>query len=149
MFDEPTEERIFLETLALSVADAGEVTFRDDEARKRAVRLLRSIAIGCDQLALEHKRMGALEEKVDSALCARVETWAEEHPAASEMPAERLALDMRAAQVAATWLLARRTKSAGNMHALGGAAGGIGGLVSLISAFGKTPGDEGAEDKEG
>jgi hypothetical protein len=130
---------VFLEKLA----DQLEAGFADEEDvadfARDSCSHLRSIAIGCDQLALEKKRLVKLEEQIDQRLCERLETWLNDPPHDSHW----IELDLRVAQVAATWLLSRRTQQQGTKSMIGSALGTVG-AAFLGTGFGldrkvKTP----------
>jgi hypothetical protein len=121
--DERSEDRIWLEKLANALETEAEWPRHFQDQMDDILARLRSIAIGCDQLALERRRMVRLEEQVDAKLCKEVEKW---------LSMEETSADFDC--VAATWLLSRRTKSAGNMQALGGGLGALG-TAALASMF--------------
>ena len=116
-----SEDGIWLDHLAerLAVGDSG-VVF-DEETIKR----LRGIAIGCDQLALEKKRLGVLENQVDQKLCQIAETWLSGDDVSDY-----------AMIAAAVWLLGRRYQAAGVKGMIGAGLGTLGAAV-LGAAFEK------------
>lgn len=136
----PTEDRVFLENLADWFQDRehpesqfAEMTPVDIAAK------LRAIAVDCDRLALELSRVASLENKVDAALCSDIETYLDDGEFSSGIESYlEGGGGFHGALVMALWLLCRRTKSAGNMHALGGGLGAIG-TAALASMFKKEP----------
>lgn len=131
--DDHSEDRVFLEELA-DYYD-GNVDDRPCDT-PTLMKRLRSIAIGCDQLKLEQQRLGKLEEQVDAALCSRIETWTEKKQGAMDI--DHIRIDVECAQVAATWLLSRRTQAAGGKAMLGGGLGALG-AAAIGSMFRSEP----------
>lgn len=125
---DPSTDRAWLEDLA----DQLEQSQDDNIAAlaKEHGRKLRSIAIGCDQLALEKLRLAKLEEQVDRKLCEHLEYLLGTRDDRSIASA-----DIGMLQVAATWLLSRRTQQQGTKSALGAGLGALGACI-LGSGFG-------------
>ncbi|MCJ7796848.1 MAG: hypothetical protein MUQ56_08795 [Thermoleophilia bacterium] len=119
------EDRALIESMADAIADGGAINFATPEDRAWAVKQLRGIAIGCDQLATHNRRVLLLEERVDQMLCERLERWIKDN---ADLRGDPLPL------VAATWLLSRRTKNAAMTQAIGSAAGGLGNLLSCFGS---------------
>ncbi|MBT8453923.1 MAG: hypothetical protein KJO40_18320 [Deltaproteobacteria bacterium] len=120
------EEKEFLETLAATIEDTGGLEFPNDEAALEVVKQLRSLAVGIEEVAFNRRRVVELENRVDDALSERIESWLETRPDKSSNMERQLKLDMRAAEVAATWLLSRRTQAAGTKSMFGQGLGSIG-----------------------
>jgi hypothetical protein len=125
---DPSEDRVFLEELADKLEAQGDHSAARDPMtyhpplKQTVCDHLRAVAIGCDQLRLEKIRLGKLEERVDQHLCKMTEHMladAEDYgPTAGVAGISELA--------AAIWLLARRTKSAGTVSAIGSGLGALG-----------------------
>lgn len=112
-----SEDGRWLEDLADTMEAAGKF---DPSIPKR----LRSVAISCDQLALEQQRLVKLEEQVDQRLCTFAERWL---AGADDSEYGMIA--------SAIWLLSRRTQGAGMKSLIGGGLGQLG-AVALAKMFG-------------
>jgi hypothetical protein len=120
-------DRAYLEKLADWLD--GKIDDKDFE-HTNAPRKVRAIAIGCDQLMLEKQRLTSLEEKVDQKLCDYIELAFGFRQGEYELSHGTVEL----LQVAATWLLSRRTQSAGTRAMFGSGMGTLG-AVALAKLF--------------
>jgi len=123
----------WLEKLAMAIEDGDERVLKNE----KAVRLLRSFALDVQVRDAERAKAATLEERVDHALCSLVDGWAD------------VPMGSTWATVAATWLLSRRVKEAGNRSLAGGALGGIGSLIGLAKGFSGLPDTAGIPKEPG
>jgi hypothetical protein len=125
----------FLETLAAWFEKEPGTDPKDAAQCAEIAAELRSIAVGVGEIALNRRRMVALEDRVDDKLCELAEGWLKGDTSEYAMGA------------AALWLCSRRLQSMGTKSLIGGGLGGIG-AAAIASMFRSSPG-EGPKGEEG
>jgi len=141
-----TTDANWLEELAEKI-EIGDSSLLFDE---KTARLLRTFAIDLDIRQREAKKEATLDERIDGMLRFYMEDALDRHQRGDNLVYGR---QIETLQTAATWLLSRRMKEAGSRSLMGGALGGLGGILSAVkglSGFPDTigiPKDDGFDSK--